>query len=171
MTSAEDDGEELLDDPERADHPRRVEAILRTFLVDSCFFTVAPGTRTAPLVAVRLGKSTRSFSLGQAVYVYDGYWGMNEHACVVGRHRRKHRFIRGVCPIASLVDPRPKIVYAPAVLRKLEGATIDGSIFTRFCNLPGDFMYFDDYRKHILETPIRMPEVTADQATEGPTSR
>jgi hypothetical protein len=156
VTRGDDHGEEPLDERERADHTERVESIVRTFFSESCFFTVTPDARAVPMVAARLSKSTRSFSAGQVVYVYDVFWGVNERARVVGRYRRKHRFIHGVCPIASLVDARPKVVCAPAVLRTLAGTRIDGGILLRFYNLGsgGDFMYFDDYRRHVLGTPV-----------------
>jgi hypothetical protein len=82
-----------------------------------------------PLIAARLATSTRSFSAGQKVLVYDGYWGMAERVKVVARYRRKHRWVLGVCPLARLTDGRPVIEYSPAVVRALRGQSISIGMF------------------------------------------
>jgi hypothetical protein len=99
-------------------------------------FVVEPDAKSIPLVMANVAKSTRSFSVGQIIYIYDGYWGMAEKVKVVGRFRRKHNWICGVIPIKNLENFRSKIVYEPTVLKKLSGKTINDTIFTMFLDLP-----------------------------------
>ncbi len=101
-----------------------LDAIRRQFFADQPWFDVGAAADSVPVVAARLSGGTRSFSEGQRVYVYDGFFGQNERVKVVGRYRRKHRFIRGVCPMQKLIDPRLVVVYQPAVLGLLEGQRI-----------------------------------------------
>jgi hypothetical protein len=58
------------------------------------------------------------------------------YAKVVGRFRRKNRWIKGVCPMASLDNFRPKLVYTPNIIKKLEGEFVSRSIFLRFFAMP-----------------------------------
>ncbi|MCC5598946.1 hypothetical protein [Nostoc favosum] len=126
-------------------HIEKINEILLRYFCGSRFLGINPTMDNIPLVAANLQKSTHSFSEGQLLYIYNGFWGMNERVQVVGRHRRKHRLILGVCPIKSLSNFRPKLVYEPAVIRKLHGECIDGGIFMGFFDLPGEFVYIKDY--------------------------
>lgn len=120
-------------------HPflEKIKAILAQNFSEKNYLTVETATETVPLIAAIVRKSTRSFSTGQRVYIYSVYWGMNEQVKVVGRFRRKNRWIKGVCPIASLDHFRPKIVYNPNIIKTLADETIDSSIFPRFFAMPG----------------------------------
>jgi len=119
-------------------HPylEKIKAILAQNFSEKNHLTVEAVTETVPLVAATARKATRSFSTGQLVYIYSVYWGMNEQAKVVGRFRRKHRWIKGVCPIVSLDNFRPKIVYNPNIIKKLADETINSFIFPRFFAMP-----------------------------------
>jgi hypothetical protein len=135
------------------DHVAQINQIVRRFFADRDWLVPRTDAQAVPLVAARLTKSTHSFSAGQLVYVYDVYWGMNERARVVARFRRKHKFVLGVCPIASLEDARPKIVHTPAVVHKLSDSMVVGGVFLRFFQLPGGCYHFSQYRKLVLEQP------------------
>ncbi|MEH2240320.1 hypothetical protein [Nostoc sp.] len=126
-------------------HIKKINEILLGYFCGGTLLDINPTKDNIPLVAANVQKSTHSFSEGQLLYIYNGFWGMNKHAQVVGRHRRKHRLILGVCPIASLINFRPKLVYEPAVIRKLHGRYIHAGIFMRFFDLPGEFIYIKDY--------------------------
>lgn len=106
--------------------------IKKTFFSLEDRFRVDKSHQTIPLVAAKVHLSTRSFSAGQVVYIYDGYWGMAERVKVIGRYRRKNRFILGVCPIKNLSDYRPKIVYQPQIIKKLLGETLEWSYYKGF---------------------------------------
>jgi hypothetical protein len=120
----------------------RLESTIRKLFWASPILTVDPAAERLPLVAANVATSTRSFSRGQLVFIYDVYWGMNERAKVVGRFRRKRDWIRGVVPIKSLDNFRPKMVHNPFVIRKLHGEIVDGRIFPRF--LPIDMAWKND---------------------------
>lgn len=119
-------------------HPylEKIKVILARNFSEKNHLIVAAAHETVPLVAATLRKATHSFSAGQVVYIYNVYWGMNEQAKVVGRFRRKNRWIKGVCPIALLDDFRPKIVYRPDIIQKLDDETIESFIFPRFFAMP-----------------------------------
>jgi hypothetical protein len=119
-------------------HPylEKIKGILAKHFFEKKYLTVEATSETVPLVAATVRKGTGSFSTGQVVYIYSVYWGMNEQAKVVGRFRRKHRWIKGVCPIASLDHFRPKIVYNPTIIKTLADETIDSFIFPRFLAMP-----------------------------------
>lgn len=104
-------------------------AILARYFSESRYLVVPADATTVPLVAARLARSTTIFSAGQRVYVYDAYWGMNERALVLGRYRRRHRWVRGVCAIDILVDCRPQLVWSRAVIARLEGCSIAAGLF------------------------------------------
>lgn len=107
-----------------------IEKIKEKFFADhKKFITVYKDMLGIPVIVANINKSTRSFSAGQIVYIYGGYWGEAERTKVVGRYRRKHRFILGVCPIANLESHRPNIVYDPRVIQKLDGQHISASLF------------------------------------------
>jgi hypothetical protein len=118
-----------------------VRTIIRRFYADTDDgFPVEAATTEVPLVVANAGRSTRSFAAGQRLYVFDGYWGMNERVRVVARYRQRHRFVRGVFPIAGLTGCRPAIVRHPAVIRRLVGQTISGSLFAGIGALPVYFV-------------------------------
>lgn len=71
----------------------------------------------APLLAANLRRDTPSFTEGQKVYVHNLSW--NNKAMVVGRYRRKHRWICGYCNADRLDNFRPKIVRDPHVIEAL----------------------------------------------------
>lgn len=114
----------------------KLRTILENNFSEKDSIIVEPNAKNIPLVAASVIKATRSFSIGQVVYIYDGYWGMAERVKVVGRFRRKRNWIRGVIPIKNLGNFRAKIVYNSTVLKKLEGETISDNIFTLFLDLP-----------------------------------
>ncbi|MEH2296682.1 hypothetical protein [Nostoc sp.] len=130
-------------------HIEKINEILLGYFCGGTLLDINSTKDNIPLVAANVQKSTHSFSEGQLLYIYNVFWGMNKKALVVGRHRRKHRLILGVCPIASLSNFRPKLVYEPAVIRKLHGRYIDDRIFMRFFDLPGEFIYIKDYIRAI----------------------
>jgi hypothetical protein len=134
------------------DYVEKINDILCKHFSDNSFLIANASMESVPLVSANILKSTRSFSAGQLVYIYDIYWGMNERAKVIGRYRRKHNFILGVCPIASLTNCRPKLVYKPVIVSKLNGSYIDGGIFMRFFNLPGGFTHISEYLVAIKST-------------------
>ena len=103
----------------------RVEDIENLFFSESRFFDVESSMESIPLIAANVCKSTNSFTEGQLLYIYSGFWGENENFKVVGRFRRKNRIIKGVCPISSLSNLRPKIVYDKKIIYKLAGTYID----------------------------------------------
>jgi|SRR6476661_2186263 len=113
---------------------------------------VTEQSERVPLVKATVCKSSRSFSVGQKVHIYDVYWGMNEKALVVARYRRKHEYILGVIPIKNLEGFRPDYVYHPAVLQKLRlaGKKVDSRIFGRFFTLPHQLSSMD--YQHFLHT-------------------
>lgn len=119
-------------------HPylEKINAILAKNFSEKDYLIVAATDQTVPLVAATLRKATRSFSAGQLMYIYNVYWGINEQAKVLGRFRRKNRWIKGVCPIASLDNFRPIIVYSPPTIKKLSDETIASFIFPRFFAIP-----------------------------------
>ena len=121
-----------------APHPylEKINSILAQNFAEKNYLTVETTTETVPLVAATLRKATRSFSTGQLVYIYDLYGGLNRSAKVVGRFRRKNRWIKGVCPIASLDNFRPKLVYTPDIIKKLQDEWISSAIFPRFFAMP-----------------------------------
>jgi hypothetical protein len=133
-------------------HVERVEAWIRRYFADPQIrlLDVDSGMTAVPLVQATVLKSTHSFSANQTLFVYCVHWGMNERAMVVGRFRGKHRFVRGVCPIASLGNFRPKLVQHPAVLGALAGRYVDGGIFIRFLALPGEHRSFREYQAEVL---------------------
>lgn len=109
----------MADDPQKSR-----DALRQQFFPEGGWLDVHRDADCIPLVAANLSRSTRSFSEGQRVYVYDGFFGMNERVKVAGRYRRKHRVILGVCPTKKLRDHRLVVVYEPAVLRALHGVRI-----------------------------------------------
>ena len=139
-----------VENPSAVDHAAKVESFVRRFYAHDTHLVVNEATTEVPLVAANLSVSTRSFSAGQLLYVYDVYWGMNERAKVVGRYRGKNRFVTGVCRIDRLENARPKIAAHPGVVRALAGQWISGGIFLRFLDLPGGFKTFADYRDSVL---------------------
>lgn len=72
------------------------------------------------IVKATLTKSTRSFSKGQVVYIYDGFWGMAERIKVIGRYRRKHRFVIGVCPMDNVTNYKEVTIHDPRILALLK---------------------------------------------------
>jgi hypothetical protein len=120
-------------------HPyvEKIEAFHQTYFARGQALSVDAETQSVPLVMAKVRKSTHSFSQGQKIYIYDVYWGVNERAHVIGQFRRKHRWIKGTCPIASLENFRPTEVFHPAVITKLvEGGPIHRGLFERFFPLP-----------------------------------
>jgi hypothetical protein len=108
----------------------KVHAIVAAFFPDGAtHLVVGEQHASVPVIAARVLASTRSFTVGQKVLVYDGYWGQAERVKVVARYRRKHRWIRGVCPIAKLGEARPVVEHDPAVVRALRGAWISLGMF------------------------------------------
>lgn len=120
-------------------HIEKINEILLGYFCGKYILDVNATKNNIPLVAANVQKSTHSFSEGQLLYIYNVFWGMNNKALVVGRYRRKHRLILGVCPISSLSNFRPKLVYDPTVIRKLCGRHIHVGIFIRFFDLLGEF--------------------------------
>lgn len=119
-----------------SEHVSKARGIVEE-LFSGASILVAEDKKELPLVAARLTRSTRTFSAGQLVYVFDVYWGMNERVKAVGRYRRKHRFVVGACPIAILDDCRPKRVMTPAVIELLTGERIPRALFEgRFWPMP-----------------------------------
>jgi hypothetical protein len=118
-------------------HVAAAEAILARWFMDGRWCVVGESPGPLPLVAARLSRSTPGYSVGQRVYVYDVFWGMNERARVLGRHRRRHGWVHGVCPIDMLIDCRPRVVHTPAVLAAMRGRAIDAGCFRgRFWPMP-----------------------------------
>jgi len=114
-------------DPGKAEKAR---AIAAEFFADGPgYLVVGAQHASVPVIAARMAASTRSFTIGQRVLVYDGYWGEAERVKVVARYRRSHRWIRGVVPIAKLAGARPAVVYDPAVIRVLHDAWISAGLF------------------------------------------
>lgn len=101
-----------------------IATIRDRFFPNGRWLDVSVGHAVVPLVAARLARSTRTYSEGQKVYVYGGFYGENERLEVVGRYRRKHRFVLGVCAREVLVDRRVVVVHEPAVVRALAGRRI-----------------------------------------------
>jgi hypothetical protein len=126
-------------------HIEKINEILLGYFCGGILLDVNATKDNIPLVAANVQKSTHSFSEGQLLYIYNVFWGMNKNALVVGRYRRKHRLILGVCPISSLSNFRPKLVYEPTVIRKLYGRYIHVGIFMRFFDLPGEFIDIRTY--------------------------
>ncbi len=132
----------LIDAIQENSYLEKIQAILATYFAENLTLDVTEATTTLPLVAALVQKSTRSFSHGQRIYVYNAHWGMDEVAMVVGRYRRTGRWICGHCPMHVLDNFRPKIIYDPQILRKLREQTTAGqygvsqSIFFRFFAMP-----------------------------------
>lgn len=132
----------LIDARQENSYLEKIQAILATYFAENHTLDVTEATTTLPLVAALVQKSTRSFSHGQRIYVYNGHWGMNEVAMVIGRYRRTGRWICGHCPMHILDNFRPKIIYDPQILRKLREQTTVGPhgvsqlIFFRFFAMP-----------------------------------
>jgi hypothetical protein len=123
----------MSDEEKRHEKLRR---IMITHFSQKSEIEVTTETQKIPLVAANVSKSTRSFSKGQVLYIYDGYWGMAERVKVVGRFRRKHNWIKGVIPIKNLGNFRPDEVYKPVVIGKLDGEIIHENLFSLFLDLP-----------------------------------
>lgn len=121
-----------------APHPflEKINAIFAQSFSEKDYLRVEATHATVPLVAATLRKATRSFSAGQLAYIYGVYGGLNRQAKVIGRFRGKNRWIKGVCPIASLDNFRPKLVYTPNIIKKLAGEYIGKFLFPRFFALP-----------------------------------
>jgi len=120
-------------------HPyvEKIEAIDAAYFSTSQELKIDSSTQSIPLIMATVRKSTHSFSQGQRIYIYDVDWGVNERALVIGKFRRSHRWIRGVCPIASLENFRPTVVFHPAVIKKLsDGCSVHGRLFWRFLARP-----------------------------------
>lgn len=113
----------------------KLQLILEHNFSNREYFLIRPETQNVPLVVANVIKSTRSFSAGQLVYIYDVYWGMNDNAKIVGRFRRKQNWMRGVIPIKNLSNFRLKAAYEPTVLKKLQGEKITRYLFPRFLSL------------------------------------
>ncbi|WP_020407829.1 hypothetical protein [Hahella ganghwensis] len=96
------------------------------------WLTVKGAEESLPLVAANVVNSTNSFSAGQLVYIYDGHWGMGETVKVVGRYRKKNRLIKGHVMIKNLISFRPKIIFNPAIIKKLEEEFIPSMLFAGF---------------------------------------
>ena len=128
-------------------HLERIKQILETYFPAGHQLAITESTTVLPLVAAVVRKSTKSFSAGQRVYVYNAHWGMYEQAMVIGRYRRAHRWICGHCPIDILDNFRPKLVYDPQIIRKLREQpepwlrNVPQGIFIawRFFAVPQDF--------------------------------
>jgi len=114
--------------------PEEIQAKLQTiesaFFVDSKSLIIDEDMEAIPLVVASVSKATRSFSKDQTLYIYDAYWGMNERVKVIGRYRRKHRLVQGVCPWVNLKSYRPTIVYDPNIIQRLKGKTITFNFIT-----------------------------------------
>jgi hypothetical protein len=107
-----------------------VKTIVRRFFADpGRGFVVEASMTEVPLIVANAARSTQSFSAGQRLYIFNGYWGMNERVRVVARFRRRHRFVCGAFPIAGLTNCRPGIVQHPAVIRRLAGQPISAGMF------------------------------------------
>jgi hypothetical protein len=130
-----------------------VKTIIRRFFADPnrCFVVEASMTEV-PIIVANAARSTRSFAAGQRLYVFDGYWGMNERVRVVARYRARHRFIRGVFPIAGLTNCRPGIVHHPAVIRRLAGEAISRGMFGGF--VPGGYRPFAELHREVMESAL-----------------
>lgn len=119
----------------------KIMAILAAYFPTDQVFVVDASTQSVPLIMATVRKATHSFSSGQRVYIYDVYGGMNERVQVIGRFRRHHRWIRGVCPIVSLENTRPTVVFHPSVIKKLSGkAWIRRALFEGFLVTPSDIV-------------------------------
>jgi hypothetical protein len=147
--------------PEPADefpHFDLVKTIIRRFFADSDRNLVVEASMTqVPLIVANAARSTHSFAAGQRLYVFNGYWGMNERIRVVARFRERHRFVRGVFPIAGLTNCRPGIVQHPAVIRRLAGEMISSGMFAGIGALPVYFVPdrsrpFAELRREVLES-------------------
>lgn len=123
-------------------HLEAINALLLRHFPGQRWLDLTEETTHVPLMAALVRKSSRSFAAGQKLYVYDVHWGMGEKALVVGRFRRKQRWIRGHCPLENLDDFRPKIVQHPQVINALRHQAgggpqrISAGIFWRFLPMP-----------------------------------
>jgi hypothetical protein len=76
-------------------------------------------------------RGTKHFAPGTRVYCFPPLWGDGyEQIKVVGRHRGSSRLVTMVIPSKWVVNRRAKLVYSPAVIRRLEGHW-DGSAYSR----------------------------------------
>lgn len=114
----------MSDEQRRARHAELVAEHRVTWFGNVRYRVLDEQCAWVPLVAGRLTRSTTIFTTGQVVYVYHVF-GEGLHARVVGRFRRKRRFVVGVCLVDALTDLRPKRVHHPGVLARLRGAPID----------------------------------------------
>lgn len=112
--------------------PLKVQEIKELFFKEENLLEVVASMKSIPLVAANISKSSHSFTEGQLLYIFGGYWGVGERVKVVGRFRRKNRIIKGACPIKNLVNHRLKVIYNPAIIRKLEGQYINFGLFVGF---------------------------------------
>jgi hypothetical protein len=141
-------------------HAELAKTILRRFFADPDRNLVVDASMTeVPVVLANAGRSTRSFAAGQRLYVYNGYWGMNERVQVVGRFRQRHRFVRGVFPIAGLTNCRPHLVHHPGVIRRLAGEIVESQLFIGIgalgvCFVPSDgYRTFQDVHRALMSGP------------------
>ncbi|MFC3150611.1 hypothetical protein ACFOEK_06215 [Litoribrevibacter euphylliae] len=102
----------------------RIEDIEKRFFSNDERLIIQSSMDEVPLVAANVSNSTDSFTERQILYIYGGYWSMAETLKVVGRYRRKNRLIKGSIRIKNLTNFRPKIVYDPRVISKLQGEVI-----------------------------------------------
>ncbi len=76
---------------------------------------------------VRAG--TKKLRPGAKVHFHSAFWGMGgEQITVVGRHRGSNRFVTTVLDHRHVTNWRAKVIYEPAVLRRLA----DGELLRRF---------------------------------------
>jgi hypothetical protein len=137
-----------------------VKTIIRRFFADpDRSFVVEASMTEVPVIVANAARSTHSFAAGQRLYVFNGYWGMNERVRVVARFRERHRFVRGVFPIAGLTNCRPGIVHHPAVIRRLVGQTVSSGMFAGIGALPVYFVPdgsrpFAELHREALESAV-----------------
>lgn len=137
------------------DEALKLKAMLERNFSASERLTVQASMECVPVVVANVRKQTRSFSLGQKIYIYDVYWGMNDNAKVVARYRRKHDWIRGVIPIRNLENFRFGMAYEPVVIRKLVDETISRHLFARFLEEPD----FEDGGLYVFPLPTIVEQV------------
>jgi hypothetical protein len=143
-------------DPQTLARLQRIEA--EDFAANPYGLRADASTTRLPLVAANVIIQTSSFTAGQKVHIYDGFWGRNDRAMVVARYRRKHAFVFGVIPIRCLDNFRPEYVYHPAVLDKfrLADKAVDQRIFRRFFERPDlPALPPTTYRYTAAEAPAR----------------
>jgi len=66
---------------------------------------------------IRLG--TKHFAPGAKVYVIDWFAGTCARVTVIGLHRKSKKYIRLVIDVKLVENLRPKLCYAPAVIKKI----------------------------------------------------